>query len=149
MYIPLEVYRETERMLRRRRTLLPEARSALAAAEARATDIRSPVADRVSGKGTPGDRTAAGADILMQAHEQLAGAEKWLKVFAQMDRLFGALTPEGRIARLLYREGKSQEEICCALGVSRQTVRRRRDTYVCHCALLAAKAGLIDVRGGA
>lgn len=48
------------------------------------------------------------------------------------------------MAWLLYHEHQSQADVCRDLQLDRQTVRRRTDGYIVHCALLAAAAGLIS-----
>lgn len=93
-----------------------------------------------------GDKLERGVIRLIDAGERLEAAARWEGVFRQLDRYFDG-RDEARMARLLYGEHLPQQEVAARMYVDRQTVRRWRDAYVCHAAILAAEAGLIRMGG--
>ena len=94
-----------------------------------------------------GDKFERGVIRLIDAGERLEAAARWEGVFRQLDRYFAG-RDEARMAQLLYGEHLPQQEVAARMYVDRQTVRRWRDAYVCHAAILAAEAGLIRMGGG-
>jgi hypothetical protein len=142
--IPTPIYRITEKRLRQR-DKLAEAAARTAEARERAADPRVAEPDRA-----PGPRRVGGENPRLEAVIEAGDAEelarRWLRVFERVDKAFPPETNTGRVAWLMYREGLTQEETCRKLGRDRQYVRRQRDIYVCHCAILAAAAGLIHLR---
>ena len=146
--LPKAVYRQTEKQLRDRWKMLPRARQKLYRAQQQVYSVHGAQAD-FSGGSHPGnaDRLSAGALRILQAEEDVQRAEAWMDVFRMMDRTFPfESTSEGLVAGLLYGNGMTVEEVCRATGSKRTTVIHRRDNYVCHCALFAAAAGLIQIR---
>lgn len=83
-----------------------------------------------------------GATKVIEAEERLSAAIRWSMVYARLDELFDG-TPEGEVAAALYRDKLTAARIAEQRYVDRQTVRRLRDTYVVHAALLAAELGLV------
>lgn len=144
--IPQKIYRLVENRLRDRWTMLPRARAALYAAQAAAAAPPGQATDKTPVQGGGSDRTQAAVLRVIQAEERLRQAEKWAAVFALLDETFPFEgTAEGVVAGYLYGNGMTQEEVCRATHCDRQTVRRRRDNYVAHCALFAAAEGLIRI----
>lgn len=135
MLIPKRIFSQVEGVLRVRDRLEPEAKMALYKAR-RAADG---AAARRIGK-------QQAQRMVRRCEKRLEAARQWQAVFALLDRTFPAGSEEGKVAALLYGEKRTQEEICALFQCTRQTVRRRRDNYVCHCALFAAAAGLIQIR---
>ena len=160
MTIPDRVYRLVERKLRGAGHLREQAERRLADARARAAWPSS--ATRSAGKAKrgrgqfpdagsirPGGKNNSQETKMLdavQAWIDLQDAEAWEEVIRDTDREFPPGNETGTTARLYYRRGMSQTEICEKLHIDRQTVRRRRDTYVTTCALYAAAAGLIDMK---
>lgn len=99
--------------------------------------------DRVGGRSSGiSDSVQDGATRVIEAEERLSAAIRWSMVYARLDALFAG-TPEGEVAQALYRDKLTAAKIAEARMVDRQTVRRLRDTYVTHAALLAAELGLV------
>lgn len=143
--IPGGIYRRVEAALHHRADALDAALARLREAEARATSITAPMdAERVQSS-SAGDRLERGAIAVAEARDALDEAERWHDVFAALDEFFRG-RDEARAAALLYGQHKTQQQAALEMHVDRQTVRRYRDAYVCHCALLAAEAGLIRMR---
>lgn len=151
MMIPESVYRLVEKKLRDRWELVPRAELRLYNAQARATapGASAPSKNRPGSGSHRPDRMEQLAAAVIQAEADLEQARKWLHVFSLMDRVFPfESTQEGYVAGLMYGNGMNQEEICRFTHCERKAVRRRRDTYVCHCALIAASEGLIHLDAG-
>lgn len=148
--IPDEVYRLVEEKLKARWKLVPQAKAALYRAQQEALSLSAPAMDQDRVRsGKPGNRTQAAALRILEAEEKLAEAEKWADVFRLMNGIFPPdSSVEGAVAAALYDRGLSQEELCRVMRCDRQTVRRRRDNYVCHTALVAASHGLIAFFAG-
>ena len=143
--IPGGVYRRVEAALHHRADAMENARQRLREAEARATGITMPLdAERVQ-TSSAGDRLERGAIAVAEARDAVEEAERWQGVFEALDEYFRG-RDEARAAVLLYRQHKTQQQAALEMHVDRQTIRRYRDAYVCHCALLAAEAGLIRMR---
>ena len=108
-----------------------------------ATSLPSPGQGR-NGGGRSGvsDRVQSGVERLILAEDDLQTAIKWARIRVRLGEIFAG-TREGDVARAIYTDGMSSQDVAKALGVDRQTIRRCRDTYVGHAALLAAEAGLI------
>lgn len=146
--IPVKIYRLVEKKLLDRWTMVPRARAALREAQRQAVNLSSPATDAIRVSSGPGSRTQSGAMKILAAEERLDAAGKWQEAFALTDKAFPwETTPEGVVAAYLYGNRMTQEEVCRATGWDRQTVRRRKDHYVAHCALFAAALGLIDIQG--
>lgn len=142
MIIPEKVYLLVETRLRRRYSdkgtteRLMMARSAYYPASA--------PTNRLSVRQTRStDRMAEQVQRILDAEQDAATEAAWQTVFRRLDRKYPRTTPEGGVAWLMYHEKHTQAEVCRTLSMDRQTVRRRVDTYIVHCALLAAAAGLI------
>lgn len=159
--IPERVYRLVEKKLRGAGHLREQADQRLADARARAAWPSSPIRGTVrAAKGMEhlpdaatiragGKKNSQEGRMLeaVQAALDLETADRWEEVIRDTDREYPPGDETGTTARLYYRRGMSQQEICARLHIDRQTVRRRRDTYVTTCALYAAAAGLIDMKG--
>lgn len=139
--IPRHIYRRVEGALHRRGEALQGAAERYRQAQDRALRLEQRMDDLPSGS-SRSDRTGRGAADLSEAGDRLELAERWEQVFRRLDVMFAG-RDEAKAAKLLYDEHRSQEEVARMLYVERQTVRRWRDAYVCHAALLAAEAGLI------
>ena len=143
--IPTPVYQLVERRLHQREGWLKRLEEAEQAARQRATDPHAPSPDREPSGHRQG-RENRRLDAAVEAAEAAETARRWLRVFERVDRAFPPESATGRVAVLMYREGLTQEDTARRLGKGRQYVRRQRDIYVCHCAVLAAAAGLIRLR---
>lgn len=155
-WIPRSVYDEVEAKLLRRTEMVRSASLRLARARERMRSLGSMPQEldeqtarrpgvnphAIHGKGGASDPTARAAMQLERADQALRTALAWVDIFGRADVLF-AHQPEGEAARHLYFERLTQQETAERMGVDRQTVRRYRDTYICHCAILAAQAGLL------
>lgn len=108
-----------------------------------ATSLPSPGQGR-NGGGHSGvsDRVQSGVERLILAEDNLQTAIRWGQIRVRLGEIFSG-TREGDVAKAIYTDGMSSQDVAKALGVDRQTIRRCRDTYVGHAALLAAEAGLI------
>lgn len=142
--IPGRIYRRIEAALHRRREteqLADEYRRALD----RATAIGSGLGERVQTSAS-GDKLERNVLRMVEAGDAIEEAARWEDVFLQLDGYFKG-RDEARMAALLYGEHLPQQVVAARMYVDRQTVRRWRDAYVCHAALLAAEAGLIRMGG--
>ena len=147
--IPKEIYRLIEQKRRGRYVAEKKALIRLQEAQAAALCIPSPGAGSGGGKDGPGDRTGRLALAVAEAEERLETERAWEQVWRLMDRVFSFdATAEGRVAGYLYDNGMSVQETGAACGCSRDAVRRARDAWVCHAALIAAGDGLITIREG-
>lgn len=105
--------------------------------------VKSPSSETAGGhSGGVSNRVQDGVLRVMAAEETLHTASRWAFVYARLGEIFDG-TDEGEIARLLYVEELTAQEIAKSRGVDRQTVRRLRDNYVIRAALLAAENGLV------
>lgn len=147
--IPDAVIRIVERKLRNRDTLIAAAELRLYEEQQRAMALRSPLANASAGSGGSRriDALENAALRVIRAEEQLEQARTWVRVISQVDSIFPRDTPEGQAAACLYENHMRIKEACAAAGCDRATFRHRRDAYVCHCALIAAGEGLIDLKG--
>lgn len=144
--IPQEIYALVERKRRSRYVMIPRAESALMEAQARAVNIAAPAADAVTIRGSDKDKMTGKVAAIIRAEEKLEQARKWEDVFRLMDRVFPfESTKEGIIAGYMYDNGMTQKEASRACHCSRDAVRRLRDNWVCHAALIAAGEGLIRI----
>lgn len=139
--IPRHIYRRVEGALHRRCGAVEGAAERYRQAQEKAMRLGQRM-DGAPGGPQRSDRTGRDAADLGEAGERLETAERWEQVFRRLDAMFEG-RDEAKAAKLLYDEHRSQEEVARMLYVERQTVRRWRDAYVCHAALLAAEAGLI------
>lgn len=145
--IPRAIYNLCEDMLRRRGDLITDAERRLAEARAAAYDAKRAKMDANGGgrpQGTVSNPTEKGAEAVIKAEEELERARQWQSVFFALDSLF-ADRAEAAAMDAIYKQHKQQLEVADALHYDRQTIRRFRDTYICHCALLAAEKGLLSV----
>lgn len=110
-----------------------------------ALNLKSPTLSGAGGKGGVSDRVGDGVERMIEAEERLGRALRWQAVYARLDEAFDG-TAEGEVAQMLYRDKVTSQQISALRGCDRQTVRRLRDTYVTHAALLAAEQGLIRMR---
>lgn len=144
--IPTEIYEEIEKHLKNRSGMILMAKEQLWKARAKAYDISAPMGGTGGGKTHNNksrvERAALELDRLEKKYQSLM---KWEAVFGRLDVLFPEDTNVGFVASLLYGNGMTQEEVCRFTGTSRQTVRRARDRYIIHAALIAASYGLIEV----
>lgn len=143
--IPRRIYNIVENHLYERYTLVEAAWSRLVTARERAFSVRSPALGVVGGRASDTDtKTERDVQAVAAAEEALQAALKWCEIFRVVDRMFEG-KPESAVADALYVRKVKQCDVAKAVGVDRQTVRRCRDAYVAHCALLAAERGLIHV----
>lgn len=144
--IPQEVYALVERKRRSRWVMIQLAEIALHEAQARAVNIAAPATDAVTIRGSDKDKMTGKVAAILRAEEKLEQARKWEDVFRLMDRVFPFEgSPEGIVAGYMYDNGMTQKEAARACKCSRDTVRRLRDNWVCHAALIAAGEGLIEI----
>lgn len=139
--IPARIYRRVEAALHHRGEAVDRADQRYRRAFERATGLGMGSGEKVNTNGT-GDRLVRDVINMIETGDMLDEAERWEQVFRKLDTMFQG-RDEARAAKLLYSEHRSQEEVARMMFVERQTVRRWRDAYVCHAALLAAEAGLI------
>lgn len=145
--IPEKIYRLVEKKLTDRHVLVVRAEMDLAEAQSAAASCSAPPmdADRVSGSGD-GKRLERAVLRVLAAEKALDDAREWLDVIRLLDAAFPFPgTVEGKIANILYEQGKNQAQACLELNCDRQTVRRRKDNYVAYGALIAASKGLIEI----
>lgn len=145
--IPRHVYRRVEAALHRRGEAVERADQRYRRAYEHATGIGGGLGKKVRTSGT-GDRLARDVITMVEAGDVLDEAERWEKVFRRLDEYFKG-REETRAAVMLYREHLPQTVVAQRMRVDRQTVRRWRDAYVCHAALLAVEEGLIVLGGAA
>lgn len=144
--IPQEVYALVERKRRSRWVMIPRAEMALHEAQARAVNIAAPATDAVTIHGSDKDKMTSKVAAILRAEERLEHARKWEEVFRLMDRVFPFDgSPEGIVAGYMYDNGMTQKEAARACKCSRDAIRRLRDNWVCHAALIAAGEGLIKI----
>lgn len=139
--IPRHIYRRVEAALHHRGEAVDRADQRYRRAFERATGLGVGSGEKVVTSST-GDKLVRDVISMVEAGDVLDEAERWEQVFRKLDTMFAG-RDEAKAAKLLYTEHRSQEEVARMLYVERQTVRRWRDAYVCHAALLAAEAGLI------
>lgn len=159
--IPREVYDACEEKLYRRADLVAKASERLMFARSQAYSVSHSVPDAlppkamknrgvnpnaIRAKGSKGDQVERAAFAIIQAEADLCTALKWAEVFSRLDEIFAG-KPEAEIAEAIYQQGQQQKTVAAAMHYDRQSVRRMRDSYVCHCALLAAERGLITIQG--
>lgn len=142
--IPEIIYQEIDRKLRIRPKLMQRAQAKLDRARAKAGI--SSQAGTVGTRGSVSDRTGRAAVAIVTAQRQMERTMKWLKVFETVDQIYPENSEEGAAARMIYRRGMSQQDVCRITGCTRSTIRRRIDRYIFRCALLAAAEGLINKR---
>lgn len=156
--IPRKIYRAVEGKLFVRDRLVSVASDRVSRAKGAPAGYRSPVwtkltADEIKRRGvdpTTIRGTGGAADAmqeimeLLEAESELCLALKWAEVFSALDEIFSERS-EGKVAVMYYTDRMKGSEIAAALGVDRQTIRNYRDTYVAHCALLAAEKGLVTM----
>lgn len=160
--IPRRVYDECERMLNQRAALVNKASEKLMFARSKAFSVKSPMPDPlppelckrpgvnpngIHGSGGNTDQTMNAAFAIIQAEAELCTALKWAEVFSRLDEIFQG-KPEAEVADAIYTKHRQQKDVADALHYDRQSIRRLRDCYVCHCALLAAEKGLITIHEG-
>ena len=146
MGIPRSLYAHVEKRLHAR-DYAEIAKAARGVIDSRgdAMSLKSPSLDGGGKGGTISDRVQSGVERMIAAEEQLTRAMRWQVVYARLDEAFAG-TPEGEIAQMLYRDKVTSQQIAQLRQCDRQTIRRLRDTYVTHAALLAAEQGLIRMR---
>ena len=160
--IPRDVYSAVEARLYERSTIVTKAarRLSFARAKAQSVGVKIPEAlppkiqkrrgvnpAAIHGKGATSDPTENAAFAIIQAEAALCTALKWAEVFSRLDEIFAG-KPEAEIAEAIYQQRKQQKDVAALMHYDRQSIRRYRDTYVCHCALLAAEKGLIKIQEG-
>lgn len=74
--------------------------------------------------------------------------ERWRKTVIRVNRIFkvgegNKTKPEGKVAVMMFGEGKNQAQIIKELGWNRQKERYYEDRYIAHVAIFAANAGLL------
>lgn len=157
--IPRKIYNRIEEQLYSRKSAIRRASDRLMDARARASSLRSQLQTDLSheqakgrgvdpsgihGSGLSGDPVAESAVAILEAEAALCTAMKWADAFSRLDELFVG-KPEADVARAIYDQHIRQCDVAEALHMDRQSVRRCRDAYVCHCALIAAQLGLIQI----
>lgn len=146
MGMPRSLYQHIERRLHARDYAeIAEASRRVIDLRSDAASLRSPSLSHNGHGGAISDRVQNGVVRVIEAEEQLGRAIRWQIVYARLDEAFFG-TPEGEVAQMLYRDKIKSQQIALLRGCDRQTVRRLRDTYVTHAALLAAEEGLIRMR---
>lgn len=147
MGIPRSLYAHIEKRLHARDYAdIAKASRRVIESRSDAASLRSPCAAGTGGgKSGVSNPVQQGAQRVIEAEEQLDRALRWQVVYARLDEAFDG-SPEGEVAQMLYRDKVTSQQIAQLRGCDRQTVRRLRDTYVTHAALLAAEAGLIRMR---
>lgn len=157
--IPRKIYNRVENQLYQRQTAVSAASDRLMDARSRASSIRSQMQtsltedqikrrgvdpSTIHGSGLTSDPTADCAVAILEAEAALCTAIKWADAFSRLDEFFTG-KPEADVACAIYDQHVKQCDVADALHMDRQSVRRYRDTYVCHCALIAAQLGLIKI----
>lgn len=146
MGIPRSLYAHIERQLHNRDyASVAQASRDVIDLRGDAVSIKSPALSTGGKSSTPGDRVQENVTRVIEAEERLSRAIRWQLVFLKLDEAFEGM-PEGEVAQMLYRDKATSQQIANLRRCDRQTVRRLRDTYVTHAALLAAEAGLIRMR---
>ena len=146
MGIPRSLYAHIERQLHNRNyAAVAEASRDVVNLREDAVNLKSPALSAGGKSSMPGDRVQENVTRVIEAEERLSRAIRWQMVFLKLDEAFEGM-PEGEVAQLLYRDKATSQQIANLRRCDRQTVRRLRDTYVTHAALLAAEAGLIRMR---
>ena len=142
----VRLYTLVERKRRSRWVMIARAEMALHEAQTRAINIAAPATDAVTIHGSDKDKMTGKVAAILRAEERLEQARKWEDVFRLMERVFPFEgTPEGIVAGYMYDNGMTQKEAARAYKCSRDTIRRLRDNWVCHAALIAAGEGLIRI----
>lgn len=144
--IPENVYRQVEKRLRGRQTAIAKAEQALYRAQRQAYALSPPPTGQAGRGSQPGSRIEKAALAVLRAEERLENARKWEEQLRLLDRIFPTDTPEGRAAELVYNRGYDKTATAKIMQCSRDTLARRLDAYVCHAALIAAGAGLIEMQ---
>lgn len=146
MGIPRSLYAHIERQLHNRDyASVAQASRDVIDLRGDAVSLKSPSLSAGGKSSMPGDRVQENVTRVIEAEERLSRAIRWQLVFLKLDEAFEGM-PEGEVAQLLYRDKATSQQIANLRRCDRQTVRRLRDTYVTHAALLAAEAGLIRMR---
>lgn len=160
--IPREIYDACEEKLYQRAKLVQAASERLMFARSKAYAISSPMPapldektakrkgvnpNAIHGSGGASDQVERRAFAIIQAEADLCTALKWAEVFSRLDEIFAG-KPEAEIADAIYTRHKQQKDVAEQMHYDRQSIRRFRDSYVCHCALLAAEKGLITIQEG-
>lgn len=143
--IPESVYQTITRKLRGRDKMKERAEARLMRARMRA-GISSSGNDGGGSGNRTSDRTGQAAVAIVTAERQLQKVMLWLRVFDAVDQIYPPDSNEGRAALLIFRNKKSQQDVCRIIGCTRSTVRRWIDSYIFRCALIAIAEGLIDKR---
>lgn len=142
-WIPPEPFREAEYRLRNRQKARKEAERILAEALSDAVSLTSPIGhEGGSRKGTPGDPTGRGAEIVLRAREKIEILDQWEKAIRRAERDFPPGTDEHKAALLYYEGGQKLTDIAKAMHFERQAIIRKKDAFVCRVAWYAAEAGL-------
>ncbi len=157
--IPRKIYNHVEEQLYQRQTAVSAASVRLMDARSRASSVRSQMQTNLTekqirrrgvdpstihGSGLTSDPTADCVVAILEAEAALCTAIKWADAFSRLDEFFTG-KPEADVAHAIYDQRVKQCDVADALHMDRQSVRRYRDTYVCHCALIAAQLGLIKI----
>lgn len=107
--------------------------------------IKSPGSETSGGhSGGVSNRVQDGVLRVIAAEESLDCANRWALVLTKLNEIFEG-KQEKELAELLYVQKLTAQEIAARWGVDRQTVRRLKDNYVIHAALLAAEHGLVRI----
>lgn len=105
--------------------------------------VKSPGSEGGGGKSNAvSNRVQDGVLRVIAAEEDLSTASRWACVLTRLSEIFEG-TEVAEVAALYYGEQLTEAEIARSKGISRQTIRNRRDEYVIRAALLAAEAGLV------
>lgn len=144
--IPESVYQTITRKLRGRDKLKERAEARLMRARMKAGISSSGNESRSGSTGHISDRTGQAAVAIVTAERQLQKTMKWLRVFEAVDQVYPMDSNEGHAAYLIFRNHKTQQDVCRMVGCTRSTVRRWIDNYILRCALIAIAEGLIDKR---
>lgn len=147
MIIPKPIYRRIEKKLRDRDVLVASAKARLMDAQRALAACGMPSTDaEPAGKNSHGNRTQRLAIAIAEAEEELQKAQQWADVLRLVDAAFPYPgTQEGEVAHWIYGCWDKIGQVCRIMHCDRETVQRRRDSYVVYAALIAAGKGLIDI----
>ena len=142
--IPRKLYAYIEKKLfEQPYAAVSEAAEALIERKEQAYGVKSPGGEGGSGKSSGvSNRVQDGVLRVIAAEEDLDAANRWALVVTRLGEIFEG-TETAKVAELFYAQKLTEAEIARSKGISRQTIRNRRDEYVIRAALLAAEHKLI------
>lgn len=138
--IPKEYYSRVEAMLRTQKARFEAASNRVTTARARATSTGAPISSIGAHSGYSTGKLENAVIEMLEAEEELCVVMKWQEVFSRADE---ALKHQSEIVHSIYEGDEQQKAIAESVGVDRQSIKRMKDTYICHCAIYAAQKGLL------